>query len=171
MKAPDIVKILENMYFDGIKNQSSSLIGVILIGNIPLPVVNTQGFLYPSIYPYVDFEDQQFIFDGASKSFVFNNNSKAQAELWHGLIKFDAVDDYHRFFDKLRSYAQDPGNYAKKQIWYDDFIALKEYYNPDNIPYYINSFLFADDIGYRRYNNLMLDMLQGSHNAMMNDVL
>ena len=55
MKAFEISKMLENMYFEGLKDQSSKLIGTILIGDVPLPVVQNNGFIYPSIFPYVDF--------------------------------------------------------------------------------------------------------------------
>jgi len=127
------------------------------------------NFVYPSVYPYVDFERQQFVYDDARGYFVFNGETKAQPEIWHGYIAFDAVNQYHEFFDKLQNYAQDPTNYADRQIWYDDFVALKQYYNADLSPYYVNNFLFLEDLGYQRYTNLMLDMMQGAHNEAMEE--
>jgi hypothetical protein len=41
-----------------------------------LPVVNQDGFIYPTIYPYVDFEKQKFIWDDDIKYFVYNNKPK-----------------------------------------------------------------------------------------------
>ena len=41
--APEITKILENMYFDWISWEPSKLVWVILIWDIPLPVVNQDG--------------------------------------------------------------------------------------------------------------------------------
>jgi hypothetical protein len=31
----------------------------------------------------VDFEEQQFIYDNNQKFFVYNNNPRGQAEIWH----------------------------------------------------------------------------------------
>ncbi|MBS8121698.1 hypothetical protein [Candidatus Vampirococcus lugosii] len=61
--APDIVKILQNLYFEGQKDAPSSLIGTILIGDIPLPVVNNNKFIYPNIFPYVNFEKNKYVYD------------------------------------------------------------------------------------------------------------
>ncbi|MEI7918883.1 MAG: hypothetical protein WCH65_01350 [bacterium] len=60
-----------------------------------MPVVQNNGFIYPSIYPYVDFEDQQFIYDSNKNFFVSNNNPNGQAELRHGIIKFEKNSEYN----------------------------------------------------------------------------
>jgi len=38
--AIDLLKIIQNLYFGGIEEQPSSLKGIVLIGNLPLPVIN-----------------------------------------------------------------------------------------------------------------------------------
>jgi hypothetical protein len=50
----DIFTIIKNLYFGGEKNHISFLKTIVLIGNIPLPVVNKDGYIFTSIYPYVD---------------------------------------------------------------------------------------------------------------------
>jgi hypothetical protein len=174
MKAHEISQMLENMYFEGLKDQSSKLVGTILIGNIPLPVVENNGFIYPSIYPYVDFEHQQFVYDTSKKFFVYNNNPNGQAELRHGIIKFDKNQQYNDFFDKVRSYNNNPTTFIDKAIRYEDFIGLKKYFIPENTKYYINSLVFSEDIGYHRFNNLLLNILKDEHNestlALGNDL-
>jgi len=152
------------MYFEGLKDESSKLVGTILIGDIPLPVVENNGFIYPSIYPYVDFENQEFIYDSTKKFFVYNDNPNGQAELWHGIIKFDEAQQYNDFFDKVKSYYTNPTTFIDKAIWYEDYIGLKKYFIPENTKYYINSLLFSEDIGYHRYNNLLLNTLKDEHN-------
>jgi len=117
-------------------------VGVILIGDIPLPVVQNNGFIYPSIYPYVDFENQQFIYDTNKKFFVYNDNPNGQAEIRHGLIKFDTAAQYNDFFEKVKSYKEDPIKFIDKAIRYDDFIGLKKYFISENTKYYINSMIF-----------------------------
>ena len=81
--AYEIYRILENIYFEGISEENSNLIGTILIGDIPLPVINQNGYLFPSIYPYVDFIDQKYIWDDEEKFFIPNWNNAWQAEIWH----------------------------------------------------------------------------------------
>ncbi|MCX6825442.1 MAG: VCBS repeat-containing protein [candidate division SR1 bacterium] len=164
MKAFEISKMLENMYFEGIKDQSSKLVGTILIGDVPLPVVQNNGFIYPSIFPYVDFEHQEFVYDSNKKFFVYNDNPNGQAELWHGIIKFDTAQQYNTFFNKVKSYKENPIKFIDKAIRYEDFIGLKKYFIPENTKYYINNLLFAEDMGYHRYNNLLLNTLKSEHN-------
>ena len=164
LKAHEISQILENMYFEWLKDQSSKLVGTILIGDIPLPVVENNGFIYPSIFPYVDFENQEFVYDANKKFFVYNNNPNGQAELWHGIIKFDTPTQYNDFFTKIKSYNNNPTTFIDKAIWYEDFIGLKKYFIPENTKYYINSMIFAEDIGYHRFNNLFLNILKDEHN-------
>jgi hypothetical protein len=110
------------MYFEGLKDESSKLVGTILIGDVPLPVVQNNGFIYPSMYPYVDFEHQEFVYDANKKFFVYNDNPNGQAEIRHGIIKFDAAAQYNAFFDKVRINYNNPTNFIDKAIWYDDFI-------------------------------------------------
>ena len=138
--------------------------GTILIGDVPLPVVENNGFIYPSIFPYVDFENQEFVYDANKKFFVYNNNPNGQAELWHGIIKFDTPTQYNDFFTKVKSYYNNPTTFIDKAIWYEDFIGLKKYFIPENTKYYINSMIFAEDIGYHRFNNLFLNILKDEHN-------
>ena len=164
LQAHEISQILENIYFEWLKDQSSKLVGTVLIGNIPLPVVENNGFLYPSIFPYVDFEEQQFIYNTNKQFFVYNDNPNGQAELWHGIIKFDTHEEYNTFFTKLRSYHNNPTKFIDKAIRYDDFIGTKKYFIAENTKYYINSMIFWEDIGYHRYNSLLLDTLTSEHN-------
>lgn len=165
ISAPDIVKILENIYFDGIQDVPSKLAGIVLIGNIPLPVVQDNGFVYPSIYPYVDFEEQQFIYDQTKNFFVPNDNPNGQAEIRHGIINFTGAAQYTKYFQKLKNYNSDPQSFIDTQIWYDDFIGNKKYFIAENTNFYINKQIFAEDIGYHRVNNLLFNTLKGEYNA------
>ena len=115
--------MLENMYFDGVKDSSSDLLGAIFLGNIPLPVVEQNGFIYPSIYPYVDFEHQQFVYNANQDYFVYNNVPNGQPEIWHGLINFGTdISAYTQYFQKLRTYVKSPSTYVAPRLWYDDFV-------------------------------------------------
>lgn len=168
--APEITKILENMYFDWVSWEPSKLVWVILIWDIPLPVVNQDGFIYPTIYPYVDFEKQKFIWNDDIKYFVYNNKPKWQAEIRHGLINFDTIDEYRAYFNKLKNYAQNPSDFVEKSIWYEDLIANKKYFFSDGLWAYINNFLFAEDIGQKRYTDLMVKIMQWTYNDAVKDI-
>lgn len=168
--ALEITKILENIYFDWISGEPSKLVWVVLIWDIPLPVVNQNWFIYPTIYPYVDFEKQKFIWDDNIKYFVYNNKSKWQAEIRHGLINFDTIDQYRAYFNKLKDYAQNPWEFIDKSIWYEDMIANKKYFFADGLGSYINNFLFAEDIGQKRYSDLMVKIMQWTYNDVVVDI-
>ena len=60
ISAYDIHRMMENIYFDGLENVNSSLIWLVMIWDIPLPVINQDGYVFPSVYPYVDFENQKY---------------------------------------------------------------------------------------------------------------
>lgn len=80
------------------------------------------------------------------------------------MIKFDTIQQYNNFFNKVRSYYNNPTQFIDKAIRYEDFIGLKKYFIPENTKYYANNILFSEDIGYHRFTNLLLNILNGEHN-------
>lgn len=169
--APEITKLLENLYFDGIKDQSSRLIGLVLIGEIPLPVVKYQDYIFPSIYPYADFLEQKYLWDDQAGYFL-NTREEGQAEIWHGIINFGKeTKSYQSFFSKLKNYEADPTAFVEKKIWYDDFIALKNNFLEENFSLYKNKLLFAEDLGYHRYTQLFADFLEQENKDETSDTI
>ena len=73
VSAYDIHRMLENIYFDWLEDVNSSLIWLVMVWNIPLPVVNQDWYVFPTVYPYVDFEDQKYVWDPEIKYFVPNS--------------------------------------------------------------------------------------------------
>ena len=53
-----LIIALENLYKNGDENVKSRLRGVVLIGDIPLPVVNKNGNRFISMFPLTDFDDK-----------------------------------------------------------------------------------------------------------------
>lgn len=82
----------ERLYFSGIpkhsKRKTQKLVGTILIGHVPLPVVHTGDTSYLSIFPYVDFDDPHFYFDRELDRFEFVDVKKTdpRADIWHSVI-------------------------------------------------------------------------------------
>lgn len=170
--AKNITQLLENIYFDWITGEPSRLVWIILIWDVPLPVVNQNWYIYPTIYPYVDFEEQKFIWDEETKYFVYNGNSKWQAEVWHWMINFgNDINEYTNYFTKLKQYWRNPTSYIWKAIWYDDFIWNSKYFNEDSLNFYLNNFIFAEDIWYHRYNDLMVKVLQWQRNNEIAEIM
>ena len=170
--AYDIYRMMENIYFDWLKDVNSSLIWLILVWDIPLPVVNQNGYIFPTIYPYVDFENQKYIWDPVSQYFVSNNNPMGQAEIWHWLINYwTATDLYLDYFDKVLNYAYDPDDFIWDRIWYDDFIAQKKWFVDENFQYYRNRIMFGEDLWYLRHSPLMSEIFKWDSSEWVNDTV
>ena len=152
----DIYRMMENIYFDWLEDVNSSLVWLVMVWDIPLPVVNQDGYIFPTVYPYVDFENQKYVWDDNSKYFVPNGNVDWQAEIWHWLINYwDETGKYTKFFNKVKKYYQHPDSFISDGIWYEDFIASKEWFLWENFKYYRNHIMFWEDIWYQRYTPLM----------------
>ncbi len=86
----DVFEGNAHLYFSGFENEEKTeLIGTVLIGDVPLPIVQKGESLYPSVYPYVDFVSPSFLWNEASNRFVFESGGDEQAEIWHGVIRSD----------------------------------------------------------------------------------
>lgn len=165
-RAFDLWKVLENLYQEGEKDKKSSLIGTIIIGDLPLPVIKENNYVYPSIYPYTDIEKPSYVYDEASTYFIPHENGDHKAEIWQSNINFGDDDaQYNKFFGKLKGYDNNPNGYTSTKIWYDDFIGLKKYFSDQFMSGYVNNFLFHEDITYHRFNNLILDYFKDGANS------
>ena len=159
--AYDIHRMMENIYFDGLENVNSSLIWLIMFGDIPLPVVNWNWYIFPTVYPYVDFENQKYVWDSESEYFVSNDNPMGQAEIWHWLVNYwNDIWAYLSFFEKIQKYMWGAEDFIWSSLWYDDFIAQKKWFLDENYPYYRNRVMFAEDLWYQRHSPLMKKMFR-----------
>ena len=84
-----IAGALEKLYLegDGTAGEINKLTGIVIVGDVPLPVVNKGGNRFPSVFPYTDFEDKTYLYDSVTKDFIPNPDvGAAKADIWHGLI-------------------------------------------------------------------------------------
>lgn len=133
---------------------------------MPLPVVNDNGAIFPTILPYTDFIDPKYYRDPNTQFFVPNNVPKSQAEIRQSMINVGTQsEEYIAFFEKLKQYNTNPTAYIGNKIWYDDFIDQQASFNETNLPNYINKFLFAEDFAYHRYNPVVLDFFNTKNNT------
>jgi hypothetical protein len=65
------------------------LVGTVLIGDIPIPIVDAGESQFPSVYPYVDFVDKKFLYSEKSQRYIIAGSDEQQViqpEIWHGVI-------------------------------------------------------------------------------------
>lgn len=86
-----VQEVLTKMYTEGIEQDGAiaRLTGIVMIGDVPLPLVTKQGRNFLSVYPYTDFEDPAYYYDHQRGQFLFNEQSGvAKPEVWHGVIRY-----------------------------------------------------------------------------------
>jgi hypothetical protein len=85
----EVYEGLAQLYNEGLPTETTptQLKGVILVGEIPLPVVEKSGNLWPTVFPYTDFYDPSYLWDENKNRFVFQFGANMAPEIWHGVIK------------------------------------------------------------------------------------
>ncbi|HLG25249.1 MAG TPA: S-layer homology domain-containing protein, partial [Candidatus Gracilibacteria bacterium] len=175
-KVEEIANALEKLYFEGDTsfNQINKLTGIVIIGDVPLPVVNKNGNHFVSLLPYTDFEDKVYIFDKQTGDYLVNANvGFPGAEIWQGLIKpplqgSDGKKLLATYFDKnylfhckeLSCYtdAQDFQQFTKK-IFFMDLLNEFQLMDKPAFQYYLRFLKNWEDITYNRYNKYLLKKL------------
>lgn len=92
--ALDIASLNESLYLEGYKSVKegvdfeSRLIGTVLVGKIPVPVVFDEENSARSILPYVDFIEKTYIFNHTSGRYEKSPSAGTdlEPEIWHGVI-------------------------------------------------------------------------------------
>lgn len=81
----------ERLYLSGLPDhgqKTQKLVGTILIGHVPLPVVHKGGKDFLSLYPYTDFEEPHFFWNWTTSRYEYLNQKKEdpRADIWHSVI-------------------------------------------------------------------------------------
>lgn len=141
----DIALANARLYHSGLPDHGSvtqKLIGTILIGDIPMPVVHTDSTSFLSIYPYVDFDEPHFVWDTESEYFrmITDQREDERPEIWHSVIFPNTGDDVvdqqqiRDFFKKIYEYDAKEGRYADlgqdPQVLYADSVHDNEATSP-----------------------------------------
>ena len=167
-----IRKIIENLYFEWQNWTPSKLNNIILIWNIPLPVVNNGWYIYPTLYPYTDFEKPKYVYNSWDSYRKLNDKfHDNQPEISHSIIKLWSTSDYNDYFKKLFWYYKAPVYFASPSIWYDDIILSKKTFLLDMYNFYLSKLIFSEDLNYNRYTNLLVDLISIlTNNSMTNSI-
>lgn len=138
----------EKLYYEGTAqndNIQGILVGTILIGNIPIPMVQGDSGLFPSMYPYVDFDQKTFVYNPESGQYEKMGSHRAMhdaAEIWHGVINpalgrewqgGSDIEMIGTFLDKTNDFYTKQGKFAQNLIqttsprvfYYDGFAESK----------------------------------------------
>ncbi|MCC6643407.1 hypothetical protein IT411_01540, partial [Candidatus Peregrinibacteria bacterium] len=158
----EISSALEKLYRegDGTPGEQNRLRGVVIVGNVPLPVVNKNGNHFVSLFPYTDFDDPFYIYDQESKDFIVNtSNQKPGAEVWHGVITppVGGEEGYKllaEYFDKNHLYKLGEAGYADfaKKLFYGDLIKEFKTMGAEGLNGYLQYVKYWEDISYFRFN-------------------
>ncbi len=151
---------LENFYRNGDGTRNNRLSGVVLIGDIPLPVVNKSGNRFISIFPYVDFSDKAYLYNPSTRSFEPNKDSTfPKPEIWHGIIRPPeddpaGIEKMAEFFDKNHLYYEGVPLFAEfdRKLFFGDLVHKADHMNPDFYARYIKYLEALEDLAYFRFN-------------------
>ncbi len=151
---------LENLYVNGDGPHNNKLAGVVLIGDIPLPVVNKNGNRYVSMYPYTDFEDKSYVYNAKKNSFEQNPDSKLPVpEVWHGIMRpptnnAEGYDKLAEYLDKNHLYYEGVNDFAQfdRKMFFGDLLHEEEQMNGEIYKKYLDYLSSWEDLIYQRYN-------------------
>lgn len=162
----------EKLYYewDG-RSGVSQLVGTVLIGNVPIPMVTKDGTTFPSLYPYVDFDKKRFVYDERSHRYVFQTDvlESSEVDIWHGVInpslgsvwqwgsdirKIKAfLDKTHEFYTGQAKFA--PTNIPPRVFYYDGYNESLSV-DPRSFQKYVLFSQNLENIAYRRWSKYFL---------------
>ncbi|PID86452.1 hypothetical protein CSB08_00530 [Candidatus Gracilibacteria bacterium] len=188
----NIASLNEGLYYEGLKSLKpsasfeSKLIGTILIGDLPIPLVFKKANSMRSIVPYTDFEDKLYVWDNENNRYLFSddNQNGLKAEIWHGVINPNkgnkganilSIKDYfsknHDFYKGKGNFKTSsgvlngdnskgiPNNYEPFVFYFDQIRESKSIIYDNYISY--NQYLEnKEDLAYNRFSNEFANKLK-----------
>ena len=177
----NIAGALETLYFKGdqAEETASQLEGVIVVGDVPLPVVNKNGFRFVSMLPYSDFSEPAYIYNSKTREFEYDQDTiNPEVEAWHGVIKSpsdqtDAAFDYASYFDKNHLFHQGHPDFNTfdQEILFADMIWEQEMYDEAMGARYENYVEFMEDIAYKRFSKELIKEIIGETDTEEDEIL
>lgn len=118
----------EKLYYDGDgKDGITSLVGTVLIGNVPIPVVHRDSESFPSLYPYVDFDEKRFVYNQHSHTYQYapDASESTDVDIWHGVINPSVgrswqgdsdIEKISEFLDKTHDFYTKSGKFVSSTL-------------------------------------------------------
>lgn len=160
-------QVLEKLYLEG--RNSAQLVGVVIVGEVPLPVVTKGSQSFISLLPYTDFVEPTYVFNADLQEFVLSSSAPPdpKPEVWHGVIRaplsgVDGEKQLASYFDKNHLYhTGDPAfkNFGKK-ILYSDLAHESANVSSTSFPRYQSYLKDMEDMVYHRFSAKWLAALQ-----------
>ena len=181
-----IASLLEKLYFEGVdsdaidnnplnndqqKEEDNQLIGIVIIGDVPLPVVHeNEGLAAPSLYPYTDFYRKKYLYNHESDRFEPNDQVNTPTpEIWHGVIRPPSRDpdeaqaELIDYFDKNYEYSIGNPEYSdfEQRVFYANFPEMEKQMNFMDYKNYGRYVDYMEEIAMRRFNKHLLKEIIG----------
>ena len=155
-----LISALENLYYNGDGTNNNQLTGVVLLGDIPLPVVNKNGNSFVSMFPYVDFQEKAYNFNPDKQAFELNGSvGFPKPEIWHGVMWADpsdanSVNNLATYLDKNHLYYEGNASFAEfdRKVFFADLVNEEAQMNKDVYGRYLEYLDASEDMAYMRYN-------------------
>lgn len=172
----------------------SQLVGTVLIGDVPVPMVSHDGEFFPSMYPYVDFVEKEFTYNTISwryESPVSSRSTHVEPEIWHGVInpavwrqwQWDTdKEKISNFLDKTHDFYTQSGKFSPdtqppRVFYYDGFLESRSVSMKDVFQYGL-TMKNSENIAYSRFTKYLLkditsaiNVFDATYNADQNQLL
>lgn len=175
LQSPESIStLLKQAYFQNLNQlQETNLKGVVLMGGVPLPIVNKNGNLFPSVYPYTDFENPTFSYDSSSGYFLPNQVQDPIPEIWHGLINLEDPSQLAEYLDKNHLYYSGVPDFAdfEENIFFSEPIHDASSFNQDLYASYLTYSNFIEEFTYNRFSQNLLEFLNQNSAGFVADAI
>ena len=180
----EIADALEKLYYegDGTKNEINHLSGVVLIGDVAIPVVNKNGNRFISLFPYTDFDDKVYIYNPETDEYEYNaDTTDPKPEVWHGVMKPPGKDmegnvDANKllaiYLDKNHLFHLNHPDFAnfEKKIMFSDILGEKNGGNTFIYDSYERFLENWENIAYMRFDKFLADKIYKEAEEGWNEV-
>ncbi|MCK9272556.1 hypothetical protein M0P65_03345 [Candidatus Gracilibacteria bacterium] len=168
-----IAKLNEKLYYEG-SDGLSQLAGTILVGKVPIPVIHKDSKTFLSVYPYIDFNEKNFVYDTTKGYYeaTQNNISDPNPEIWHSIIspntgnESDDISKLKDFFDKDHDFYLSQGAFSaslsEPYVFYFDGLRDNLTFQDSNWKAYLNYLNNLEDISYNRFTKYLAKQIQNS---------
>ncbi len=169
-----IMGVLERLHFEGDPKEPGRIAylkGVVVVGEVPLPIVNKKGNRFISMFPYTDFDDRAYVWNPATQDFeIREDNPNPQPEVWHGVIRPpvstqtpEGKEMLAAYFDKNHLYHLGDPAYANfnRRVFFQDFWEEQKNLNAIMYKNYLKFLEHQGDIAYMRYTRELYKDLIG----------
>lgn len=138
---------------------------------MPIPVVHRGADSFPSLYPYVDFDEKRFVYNQRSHTYQYAPDARedTDVEIWHGVInpsvgrawneKADIqkigefLDKTHDFYTKSGKFQ--PTTFAPRVFYYDGYNESAAI-SPKNVFQYGLFMENVENFAYKRFTKHLL---------------